>query len=111
MYYAAMIVDRFKIKDNDLEIHLEVDEKSISVVARYAGGGRVNGFCYQIDNIGAVNMQISSQLKSVKSLIEKAKSDVLNELWEEYEKELTELGKLQGVTLDKYKPRTRRQYD
>ena len=83
-----MIVDQFPHGQGTVEIHLIEQEDRIDVVAKWQGGGFVNGFGYSIEKTTKVDLAHFSTLDPVRELIKVARADVERGLWDQLQEAL-----------------------
>ena len=87
----SLIVNVFTFDDSEVEIYLESHSdhhEYYVILARWQGGGLVNGYQYHIDNIGSLTLQEAASIAPIKRLIKHAREDVKSRSWQQYEKML-----------------------
>lgn len=97
MTISSKVVDQFEHDGAIIEIHLEVRGETLVVLARYAGGGLVNGYEYHVDNTVQMDAEVASTINPVKELFAIAKNAVLTRQWERYNQSLVDAGLLRRV--------------
>jgi len=93
-----VIIDKFPHVGEVVEIHLEArpsgctsPSEQFFILPRWEGGGLVNGFEYAVDNVFGISTEEAVNMPPVKIMAGYAKQDVLNHIWEDYEKALQQL--------------------
>ena len=90
-----MIVDTFEHDGGTVEINLESrtegQQEYFVVFPRWQGGGLVNGYEYRVGKITRLDASIVAEIDPIKILVQTAKNDVQNRLWEQYQDALKQL--------------------
>jgi hypothetical protein len=91
------VVDEFEHDGDLIHIFLEKRGETLAVLARYAGGGLVDGYEYHVDNIGDMTLEVASSIGTVKEMYLTAKNAVLTRRWERFNQELEMAGLLRRI--------------
>ncbi len=84
----SVIAENFEFNNDSINIFLEDHDEFFKIVTRFSGGGLVNGFEYRIDNISNLDLSEILEIGIVKKFINRARADVENSEWINFENAL-----------------------